>query len=175
MKRLITISLPLLFISFSLFAQNNVKEETSFLISRIEKLQHIKDWRTDLLNKENFSSVNVMLQDASHKLNKTVITQNGFLLTEALNQQWNGSAWTDQSKDTYTYDTNHNLITDLRQTNSGSGLGNDERTTYTHDSNNNVIEQLGESWMNSAWGNNYKDILTYDGNNNNITKTTQGL
>ena len=44
------------------------------------------------------------------KNNKQNDSYNGFLLIEQLYQDWDGSDWVDDSKYTYTYDGNNNMI-----------------------------------------------------------------
>ncbi len=104
-------------------------------------------------------------------VNKTIL-DNGFLLTEELYQQWDGSNWVNNWKQSYTYDVNNNEIEQLRQEWDGSNWVNDRIWSYTYDGNNR-IESVVQRWDGSNWVNDFKSIYTYDGNNNRIEELEQ--
>ena len=87
---------------------------------------------------------------------------------ERFRETWTGSTWENNEKDTYTYDGNHNRIELLMQEWDGSNWMNLNKYSYTYDVNNNMIEQLLELWDVSNWVNYYMYTYTYDGNNNMI-------
>ena len=73
-------------------------------------------------------------------INKTIL-DDGFLLIEELQQNWDESNWVNTWMYTYTYDVNNNLIEVLWQE---WGFYEDSfyKFTYTYDVNNNRIESL---------------------------------
>jgi len=86
-------------------------------------------------------------------------------MTSRLYQTWNGVIWEDSYKNTYTYDANYNLKSDLSQTWNGSIWVNSGQYTYIYDANNNITSELDQSWDGSAWVNYMKYTHTYDANN----------
>jgi hypothetical protein len=114
------------------------------------------------------------IKDSEAKIivNKTIL-DNGFLLFEELEEDWDGINWVNDYKNTYTYDGNNNLIEKLRQSWDGINWINFLKYTYTYNGNNNVIEKLGQSWEDTNWVNGYKAIYTYDANNNLIEVLSQ--
>ena len=87
------------------------------------------------------------------------------LISEII-QSWDGSAWGNFYKFTFTYDANNNQISYLRQNWNGSAWVNSSQSTYTYDANNNLLCELGQSWNDSAWENSWQYTYTYDANNN---------
>ncbi len=98
-------------------------------------------------------------------VSKTVL-DSLFLLEEELWQEWDGSNWVDDYKDSHTYDVNNNRIELLLQDWDGSNFVNDYKYTFTYDGNNNMIEELYQTWDGSNWVNYIKETYTYDVNNN---------
>ena len=103
------------------------------------------------------------------------------LLAERISQtHQRDNSWENEYLCTYTYDSNNNLQTILRQRwvnnswvyyrtytyiyDSNNNVLNDGRSTYTYDSNNNV---LTKEWNNSI------ETYTYDSNNNMLTSRWQ--
>jgi hypothetical protein len=104
--------------------------------------------------------------------NKTIL-DNGFLLIESIEQDWDGSNWVNDWKELYTYDVNNNRIEYLDQEWAGSNWYNVYKQTSTYDTNNNKIEELWQDWDGSNWVNNWKNTHTYDVNNNLIEQFNQ--
>jgi hypothetical protein len=152
-------------LSIQMFSQANDKSELrpdNLLQERI--IPHsIPDEQSRHLTQSDFFE-----EGESRTLVNKSILDNGFLLTEELWQEWDGSNWVNYSKDTYTYDGNNNMIEWLWQNWDGSYWVNNRKYTYTYDGNNNMIERLGQNWDSSYWVNREKYTFTYDGNNNMI-------
>ena len=85
-----------------------------------------------------------------------------------LGEQWQTNAWVNYKRDTYTYDANGNMLTELEEYWQGSWV-NSERWTYTYDANGNMLTRLDEQWQTNAWVNYYRWTYTYDANGNSIT------
>ena len=71
---------------------------------------------------------------------------NGFLLIEGIRQTWDGSAWVNSEKYSYTYDGNNNQTEESHQSWDGSCLGEWYKVSYTYDVNNNLTEVLDQGW-----------------------------
>ena len=80
---------------------------------------------------------------------------------------------------TYTYDSNNNLLIDLQI---GTGLReNIEITSWvntyqisnTYNSENNIQSQIYQKWESDSWVNNYQYTYTYDSNSNLLTELYQ--
>ena len=93
--------------------------------------------------------------------------------TSQLGQNWNGSAWANNSQDTYTYDANNNLTSELYQTWNGSAWVNGNQYIYTYDANNNLTSELYQTWNGSIWVNDEQYIYTYDASNNQTSELYQ--
>jgi hypothetical protein len=104
--------------------------------------------------------------DGTNWLNnwKQTYTYAGDKLIEALSQDWNNSNWANYEKFTYTYNGN-NVIETLYQTWGASNWVNDWKRTYEYDTNNNIVQELELDWVNSDWENDWKYTYAYDGNN----------
>ncbi|PKP04688.1 MAG: hypothetical protein CVU11_03835 [Bacteroidetes bacterium HGW-Bacteroidetes-6] len=94
----------------------------------------------------------------------------GSLLSVRTYLDWNtiSNAFVNHTRYTYTYDSNENIITLLRQSWSGSAWVNAYRTTYTYNSADLRTLTLEESWDSgtSTWKNNQREVNTFDSNNN---------
>ncbi len=124
------------------------------------------NWQTALRNPQReFYEEEINVTDTRTTINKTMLG-NGYLLIEVIFQGWNGSAWVNTDKNSYTYDGNNNLTELLLQTWDGSAWVNSGKYSYAYDGNNNQTELLFQTWDGSAWVNFNKGLLTYDGNNN---------
>ncbi len=86
-------------------------------------------------------------------------------------QIWNGSSWTNGYSYFFTYDSNHNLLTDIGKDQSGT---NEIKYTYTYDANNNRTSKKVQYWDNGQWGS-YRshDIYAYDADRNMISAVRQ--
>jgi hypothetical protein len=122
--------------------------------------------RTALRNPQReFYEEGFNAKDSRTTINKTMLG-NGYLLIETIFQSWNGSAWVNTDKNSFTYDGNNNLTELLYQSWDGSTWVNYSKQSYTYDGNNNLSERLDQYWDGSAWVSIYKNSYTYDGNNN---------
>ncbi|MCW8803367.1 MAG: T9SS type A sorting domain-containing protein [Ignavibacteriaceae bacterium] len=86
-------------------------------------------------------------------------------MLEELKQEWGGSTWDNDWKNTYTY-VGNNMIEELRQNWANSNWVNHLKETYTYDGSNNMIEHLNQEWRNNNWVDFHKHTFTYDVNNN---------
>ena len=125
------------------------------------------NWQMGLRNqqKEFYEEEGFNANDTRITINKKQLG-NGFLLIEEIYLNWNGSAWVNNFKQSYTYDGNNNLAEDLYQTWDGFAWVNGYKYLYIYDGNNDRIEALRQSWIGSAWVNSIKYSYTYDGNTN---------
>jgi len=71
-------------------------------------------------------------------------------------------------KEFNTYDANGNLTQKITR-NYYVSLQQDTKLSYTYDSNGNKITFLRELWVNNAWVNSSKVTCTYDGSGNRLT------
>jgi hypothetical protein len=102
----------------------------------------------------------------SRKKRNKITLDNGFLLFEKIEQNWDGSDWVNGWMDTYTYDGNNNLVEHIEQEWGISDWMNSGMWIYTYDLNNNHIESIKQRWEDSDWVNSWKDTYKYDENNN---------
>ena len=113
------------------------------------------NWQTSPgnLQREFYEEEGFDTKDTRTIINKTLLG-NGFLLVEIIWQEWDGTAWVDSYKYSYSYDEiNNNLTEYLFQSWNGSAWVNLSRRSYTYDGNNNLTEEIGQSWNGSAWVN----------------------
>jgi len=75
-----------------------------------------------------------------------------------------------QWRETYTYDFNNNLLTDLRHRMENGVWVNSYRYTYTYDTNGNQLTWLSEPWRNGAWVGEVRGTFNYDANENRLTE-----
>ncbi len=185
MKSSTNIALMLLLaITINCFAQDKIFKEvfsekftnerlTESSQSNVDVLQRINDidslllksqnntWQTALRNpkREFYEEEAFNEKDTRTTINKTLL-DNSFPLLEKIEQFWDGSAWENSWKNSYTYDGINNLAEWLNQYWSGSIWRNNSNTLYTYDGNNNLTEELVEQ-NGPVW----KYSYTYDGNN----------
>ncbi len=133
------------------------------------------NWQTSLRNPQSkfFKEERFNTKDTRTTINKTLL-DNGFLLIEEIYQTWNGSAWVDSSKSSYTYDGNNNRTEWLFKTWNGSAWVDSFKISFTYDGINNQTEELKQYWDGSVWVNYFKISFTYDGNNNVTEELIQG-
>lgn len=72
-------------------------------------------------------------------------------MTELIIEEWNGSAWIKSDRETHTYNSANNPLTDIYQTWSGTAWVNDSKTTYTYDSNGNETTRMLYLWLGNTW------------------------
>ncbi len=101
----------------------------------------------------------------------TYTYDNDNLITE-LKEYWNkeNTIWLKSSLQTYTYDSNGNVLNCLGQ-NWNSDWVDAARETYTYDNSGNLMTYLAEIWSinNSEWANFKYYNYTYDNNGNILT------
>lgn len=108
----------------------------------------------------NYKSVN-RTYDANNNLKSQTV------------KNWNGSAWVNDTRNTYTFDMHQNMISDFQEVWKAGKWENQFRTSNSIDAKNNISTSLIEQWNISAWENWTKDIYTYDVNNLVTTSITQ--
>jgi hypothetical protein len=145
-------------------ANVDVLQRTNYIDSLLLKFQN-NTWQTALRNpqREFYEEEGFNAKDTRTTINKTLLGD-GFLLIELFIQIWDGSAWVNYLKYSYTHDVNNNLTEELLQTWDGSAWVNHSKNLYTYDGNNNLTEELQQSGpaLEDCW----KYSYTYDGNNN---------
>ncbi|MES2513965.1 MAG: T9SS type A sorting domain-containing protein [Bacteroidota bacterium] len=95
---------------------------------------------------------------------KEVYTFTNNMNTYLLRQTWNGTAWVNVRNESYTYDANANMLTDISQNWVSGAWKNDEKITYTYDTNNKKVTSLSQQWNNTAWLNVEQTAYNYNGN-----------
>jgi len=90
----------------------------------------------------------------------------------SLNERWSGSKWYNFRRDTYTYDSNGNMILYLTEYPGDAPWENYSQSTYTYDSNNNMILELRIMWY-GEWQNDSQTTYTYDSNGNLTLKLSE--
>jgi hypothetical protein len=79
-------------------------------------------------------------------------------------QIWNGFAWDNSSKGTSTYDGNNNRITSLSQTWDGTQWVNLSNAVHTYGANNLWLTSLIQNWNGASYDNASSTSNQYDGN-----------
>jgi Secretion system C-terminal sorting domain len=150
-----------------IFAENNSSEPIIHRTPQqrllIQIYDSIYDWGLDTLT--NGWKFNTKYTDMVYDANNN--------LTSETYQIWNGSAWENNEKYTYTYDTNNNRTSELDQSWNGSVWENYNQYINTYDANNNQTSKLGQNWNGSVWENYIQYINTYDANNNKTSELDQ--
>lgn len=100
-----------------------------------------------------------------------LIYTNGVLMQD-ISQQWSGTAWINNSKNNYEYDSNNNQT---KKTNSdwdaiNDVWENDYQNIYTY-TGNNKTEQVNQLWNSATlvWDNSSRHVYTYNTNGNQLT------
>lgn len=192
MKNIITVFLVTLLFSLSLFAQekagvlNNdpILEKFNRILAKtladysseaIDKPEQFKDpIREFFLNyiKNVTNSGNNTALNKSNLLSKTLVEKR-FIRTEDTYQNWDGAAWANDSKYTYSYDTRDNQVQYTYQTWNGTAWVNSSRYSSIFDGNDNETEGISQSWNGSTWVNSGKSTMTYDASNNVVESVYQ--
>ena len=81
----------------------------------------------------------------------------------------NNSTWSDWYRDTFTYDTDGNLITYLQESDLTGTWENALRYTYTYNLKGEKTMVLDENWLNGNWVNFSRMNYTYDTLGNRLT------
>ncbi|MCX6269478.1 MAG: T9SS type A sorting domain-containing protein [Bacteroidetes bacterium] len=105
---------------------------------------------------------------------KASYTYNEYNLeTSFLSQSWDGTAWVNANQYLYTYDAHNNLTNRIFQHwTSGAWINNDQYVS-TFDASNNLTSQLRQTWSSGVWTNAYQNLNTYDANNNRTGSLSQ--
>lgn len=91
-------------------------------------------------------------------------------LTEIITKKWENSQWINDSRNTFTYNSNNLIETAIYYTWNGLQWVVDSRDQLTYNSINKIVKDLTEQWINnSEWVNLYTALLTYNVNNKIIT------
>ena len=197
MKFITTLLLVTLLFSIQIFSQEKggVLQNTGH--SRLNKFNEIlkqtiadykEDWNKPFINDNKFkdpirelfinlknSSLNSGSNnplEKSNSLSKTVVEKR-FVRTESTYQNWDGAAWANSSKYTYSYDTRDNTVQQTYQTWNGTAWVNNNRYSSLYDANDNETESISQSWNGTTWVNSYKYSYTYDANNNQTEQISQ--
>lgn len=101
------------------------------------------------------------------------LTYNGPDITSEQDQQWNGNAWANYLTYTYTYDANHNELTEAGQTWNGTAWVNSTQMIMTYNGNNDMLTMMDQDWNGTSWDNVDNMVNTYDVNNNLINNMMQ--
>ena len=114
MKLTISIIIFLLFVyPFEMFTQITNERESipSNLFQEKHSFKSIQDEHIGQYSESNFFNG----KESRTIVSKTIL-DNGFLLFESIEQDWDGSNWVNNRKWAYTYDGNNNRIEQLFQT-----------------------------------------------------------
>ena len=81
--------------------------------------------------------------------------------------------WTVFTYTEFTYDINHNVLTEINQTGLSGPLTNNTKEIFTYDTNNNQLTSTNQIWNVDTWENQSKTINTYNAKNYILTYTYQ--
>tara|TARA_R110002096_G_scaffold109079_1_gene238795 strand:- start:36074 stop:37204 length:1131 start_codon:yes stop_codon:yes gene_type:complete len=76
---------------------------------------------------------------------------------------WDGTAWTESDKTTFTYNTNNKAIEEVYQFYNGTQFENSDRTVYTYDMTTGDIIKIEDYDWQSGWVAEFRANLTYTG------------
>jgi hypothetical protein len=123
-----------------------------------------------LLNFILFSGlINCGAQQDSWKISSS---GKGYLMTEWLITYWNGTAWENARKYSYTYDGNNNLSATIDQDWVDPSWVNQSNHLYSYNGENKVTEVIFRGWDGSQWFNDDKEMYSYD-NHGNILRESK--
>lgn len=88
-------------------------------------------------------------------------------LTET--KTWNGTAWVDAYRKTFTYDTNWNVIQQFNEVIDGTTWGGEERTVITYASANRMESSIESNWESGSEMNYRRNRLEYGTGSTDIT------
>jgi len=94
-------------------------------------------------------------------------------MTSVWFQMWVGSQWVNDWQNTYTYDTNGNMISHLDQDWDGSQWVNYWQYTYAYDIDGNRTSGSSQNWVGSQWVNSDQSTYAYDTDGNMISKISK--
>ena len=82
-------------------------------------------------------------------------------------QVWNGTAWNNHYKFEYTYDSNNNMLSKTHFNGDTSSWANFRQYNYTYNLNNRLVTEISQDWFN-GWQNRTLTTNTYDVNDDLI-------
>ncbi len=89
-------------------------------------------------------------------------------VSQIVNQTWNTgtSNWDNAERNTYTYNSSSNLITELTEFWNAGNWVNFSKITNTYNANNKLIQSLDQNWeaSTSSWINDSQSYESYNGN-----------
>jgi hypothetical protein len=90
-------------------------------------------------------------------------------LSVELEMVWDSvSSWEYDSKSTYSYDENHNVLNNLLETWSEASWVKTRMTRYTYNSNGDRLSRLYQTWSGNEWVNDKQDSYSFDPNGNSL-------
>ena len=81
--------------------------------------------------------------------------------------------WIALSYTEFTYDNNHNVLTEINQAGLFGPLKNETKEIFTYDTKNNVLTSIHQVWNGEDWENQSKITNTYNAKNYILTYTNQ--
>jgi len=141
---------------------NPAKVENAFLhtsataFSSIQIVDSLYTWSWDIMSddwKLESRMIDVVYDAGNNMINST-------------DQNWDGTAWVNSDRYTYTYDANHNMTSELSKVWMNETWVNDMMNAWTYDANFNETRVLTQIWDESTWVNEYQTLYTYNANNN---------
>jgi len=112
----------------------------------------------------------IVTYDVLNNLNRRFTqTINNGLKYSILKEEWKNNEWEKIESDTFIYDANEKVISELMRYWIDSLLVNNSVFLYTYNANGNLNSQLSQRWVNNAWVNNDLFEFTYDTSGNIIT------
>src|SRR4030095_6264598 len=133
-----------------------IRHQTPGQILTVHFIDSIYQWKWDTANLEwrNNFKVADLIYDAGNNL------------TGYTYQFWNGVAWYNVEKYTFTFDANGNRTSQFIERWNTFAWVNVSQSMYSYDANNNLISVIDQLWNGNAWENDYKYTSVYDVHNN---------
>lgn len=109
----------------------------------------------------------------SRTLKSNKVLENGFNVTEVLQQIWENGNWNNVTRDSYSIDSNNVFYLLTTETWDSTAWVNELQTWFTYDENDNATEEITKIWDGGDWVNSERLLNEYDGNQNTILETYQ--
>jgi len=109
----------------------------------------------------------------SRTLTSYKVLDNGFILTETLEQIWENGNWLNVTRYSHFYDLSNINYLSTKETWDSTAWVFELQTWYTYDANGNTTEELSKIWDNGNWVNSVRLLNEYDVNQNIISETYQ--
>jgi hypothetical protein len=147
--------------------QNNMSGQTNHLHKRAAKINNtLQNSQDGLKGIKIAAPVGMSLPNSLKKQNDY------YLLSQVLEELWNGSAWGNNSKALITYNSDNTYAEWLFQAYNGSAWVDSSRTLYTY-TNGKIATYTEQHFNGTMWLNDYKDSSSYDGNGNRTLEIIQ--